>query len=101
MDPRTVRVRARVEGTVQGVFYRASTKDKAVELGVVGWVRNCSDGSVEISAEGNREAVDALINWARQGPPMAQVQALKVEEDVLISNPTELASSFEVRRTSG
>jgi acylphosphatase len=101
MDPSTVRVRARVEGTVQGVFYRASTKDKAVELGVVGWVRNRSDGSVEINAEGNRAAVDALLNWARQGPPMAQVRALKVEEDVKISNLSELALSFEVRRTAG
>jgi hypothetical protein len=41
------------------------------------------------------------LNWARQGPPMAQVRALKVEEDVKISNPSELAPSFEVRRTSG
>jgi acylphosphatase len=99
MDSGVVRVRARVEGVVQGVFYRASTKAKAADLGVFGWIRNCSDGSVEFSAEGKRRAVDALLEWARQGPPAAEVSAVKVEHEVAVSDPAEFATTFEVRQT--
>jgi acylphosphatase len=74
-----VRVRARVRGLVQGVFYRASTADRAAELGVAGWVRNCSDGSVELEAEGPREQVDQLVAWCRRGPPGARVTGVEVE----------------------
>ena len=74
-----VRVRARVRGLVQGVFYRASTVDRAAELGLVGWVRNCADGSVELEAEGARESVEQLIAWCRRGPPGARVTGVEVE----------------------
>ena len=74
-----VRVRLRIEGRVQGVFFRASTQDCAKRLGVNGWVRNCPDGSVEIAAEGARSQIDELIAWCRQGPRGAQVQNMGIQ----------------------
>ena len=61
----------KIQGRVQGVFYRQSTKDTAVRLGLTGWARNCPDGSVEVVFEGTREAMDAAIEWCRQGPAAA------------------------------
>jgi acylphosphatase len=69
----TIRVRVRIEGVVQGVYYRYSAQQKANALGVNGWVCNSADGSVECLAEGDRAAVEALIQWCRQGPPGASV----------------------------
>jgi len=68
-----------VRGRVQGVFYRASTCDRAAGLGLVGWVRNCADGSVELEAEGPAERVEQLIAWCREGPPAAAVTRVEVE----------------------
>ncbi|HAK36754.1 MAG: acylphosphatase [Nitrospinaceae bacterium] len=62
-----------VHGRVQGVFFRASTQTRALELSLVGWVRNLPDSSVEIHAEGDRENLELLIEWCRQGPPSAKV----------------------------
>jgi len=75
----TKRVKVTVSGRVQGVWYRASTRDKAVELGVRGYVRNLPNGDVEFVAVGEEQSVDALVEWARQGPPMARVENLRVE----------------------
>lgn len=72
------RVQVRVEGRVQGVYFRASTQAEARRLGLDGWVRNLPDGSVEAVAEGPREALDALVAWARRGPPGARVDRLHV-----------------------
>jgi acylphosphatase len=83
--------RIRVEGKVQGVFYRASTQEKARELGVAGWVRNESDGSVLIEAEGEEEDVKALAQWCWQGPSAASVK--NVEEEP--ADPKDL-TSFEI-----
>jgi acylphosphatase len=80
MKPHPVRRRLRVRGRVQGVFFRASTRHRARELGVVGWVRNREDGSVELEAEGTPAAVSALIEWAHRGPPGARVDRVQVEE---------------------
>lgn len=74
-----VRVRLRIEGMVQGVFFRASAFEQATRLGVKGWVRNCPDGSVEAVAEGARRKIDDLINWCRHGPPGAQVENVLVQ----------------------
>jgi acylphosphatase len=73
------RLRARVRGLVQGVFYRASTCDVAADLGLAGWVRNCPDGSVELEAEGPGDALERLIAWCRQGPRGARVTGVDVE----------------------
>ena len=62
-----------VRGRVQGVFYRASAQKMAESLGLTGWVKNCGDGSVEIHAEGNKDQLEELVAWCRQGPPMASV----------------------------
>jgi acylphosphatase len=87
------RVRAVVSGRVQGVWYRAYTRDKAVEVGVGGYVRNLLDGTVEIVAEGEAAEVDALLAWARQGPPAAEVTGVVVDE----LEPGEGFRDFQVR----
>jgi acylphosphatase len=74
-----IRVRAVVSGLVQGVWYRQSCRREAERLGVSGWVRNRRDGRVELEAEGTRSAVDALLAWARDGPPRAVVESVDVE----------------------
>lgn len=74
-----VRVRLRIEGRVQGVFFRASTIEKATGLGLRGWVRNCPDGSVEAVAEGTRKEIDELVSWCGHGPPGARVQRVDLE----------------------
>jgi acylphosphatase len=68
----------RVTGLVQGVFYRQSTAGEAARLGLSGTVRNLPDGSVEVVAEGAREAVLALVAFCRRGPPSAQVEGLEL-----------------------
>jgi acylphosphatase len=74
------RIRAIVSGRVQGVAYRASTVTEARRLGVVGWVKNRDDGSVELEAEGPDDMVAALIQWCHEGPPAARVGRVAVEE---------------------
>jgi acylphosphatase len=68
-----------VTGRVQGVFFRASCSEQAHRLGVVGWVANRPDGSVAGHFEGGQEAVDALVDWCRDGPPRASVTGVAVE----------------------
>ena len=75
----SVRVHLIIEGQVQGVFFRASTREQASRLGLKGWVRNCPDGSVEVVAEGRRKAVDDLVRWCRRGPPGAQVHNVQLQ----------------------
>jgi acylphosphatase len=72
-DRARVRVRLRVSGQVQGVFYRQSTAMEAARLGLSGSVRNLPDGSVEVVAEGIRADVETLVAWCRRGPPAARV----------------------------
>jgi acylphosphatase len=67
-----------VIGRVQGVFYRASTQEAALRLGLVGWVRNCDDGSVELVACGEEPVLQQLENWLWQGPKYADVSAVEV-----------------------
>ncbi len=72
-------VKVRVEGLVQGVYFRWNTREKALELGVQGWVRNLPDGAVEVMAEGERDALERLVEWCRQGPPEAVVRRVEME----------------------
>jgi acylphosphatase len=65
---------------VQGVFFRAWTREQADRLDVYGWVRNCADGSVELHLEGSRESVDQLLEMLRRGPSGARVEDLDVDE---------------------
>jgi DNA ligase D-like protein (predicted 3'-phosphoesterase) len=73
-------VRAVLRGKVQGVFFRDATRDRAGELGVLGWVRNADDGTVQVHAEGSEQAVEGLLEFLREGPPAARVEAVEVEE---------------------
>lgn len=68
-----------ISGKVQGVYYRLETRDQAIALRVKGWVKNLPDGRVEGFFEGDREKVEALVAWCRQGPPRAAVSEVKVK----------------------
>ncbi len=67
-----------ISGRVQGVFFRAYTRERAQSLGVYGWVGNCPDGRVEAVFEGREEAVDQIIAWCREGPPYARVNKVDI-----------------------
>ena len=67
-----------VYGRVQGVFFRAWTRDQAIGLGVTGWVRNCPDGRVDMHIEGEDAAVEQLIDRLHRGPPAAKVEDVHV-----------------------
>jgi acylphosphatase len=81
-----------VTGRVQGVFFRAWTRDQAAELGITGWVRNCPDGRVDLHIEGEEAAIERMIERLHRGSPSAKV------EDVHLWN-VELCDfdDFEVR----
>jgi acylphosphatase len=81
-----------VTGRVQGVSFRYYAEREAARLGVTGWVRNEPDGSVAGHFEGTADAVDALVEWCRQGPPMARVERVDVRPGT-----HEGATSFGVR----
>ena len=86
------RAHVHVSGNVQGVFYRANTRDTARELGVAGWVRNLKDGRVEAVFEGPEPAVEELVDWCHGGSPAADVSDVDVEYE----QPKGL-DGFEVR----
>ena len=83
----------RISGKVQGVWYRASARNKARELGLTGFVRNEPDGSVYAEAEGPRELLNQFLAWCRVGPSGAAVSRVDVEEGELRG-----FGEFEVRR---
>lgn len=86
--------RLKIHGVVQGVWYRASTKDRAEEYGVAGWVRNAVDGSVEAHVQGPDEAVEKILQWCRQGPSGARVEKVDVEQ----AEPEPDLVGFVIRR---
>jgi acylphosphatase len=71
--------RLRIFGRVQGVFFREAMRERAEQLKVTGWVRNCSDGTVEAIAQGDAFKVGRLIEWAQRGPAAANVDKVEVE----------------------
>ena len=87
-----IRKRVTVHGRVQGVFFRQECLRLARAHGVGGWVRNRTDGSVEAVFEGGRENVEAMVAWARHGPPSAEVELVETVEE-----PVEGMAGFEVR----
>jgi acylphosphatase len=70
-----------IHGRVHGVFFRDSMRGEAQRLGVTGWVRNRSDGTVEAAVQGEPVAVDAIVRWAQHGPQHAQVERVEIEPD--------------------
>jgi acylphosphatase len=81
-----------VHGRVQGVFFRDTCRREARAAGVAGWVLNASDGTVHVHLEGDREAVDRVVAWTRQGPRHAHVDHVDVRD----TRPAGL-TGFEVR----
>ncbi len=73
-------VKALVSGKVQGVWYRDSTRRRAIDLGITGYAKNLANGQVEVVATGQPEAVSQLIQWLNQGPPNAVVSSVTVED---------------------
>jgi acylphosphatase len=67
-----------IKGKVQGVFYRATAKDVAQELGLTGWVKNTKEGNVEVLASGSDKQVQQFISWCRQGPAKAVVTDVEI-----------------------
>ncbi|MFP4632298.1 MAG: acylphosphatase [Halobacteriales archaeon] len=86
------RAHVHVSGRVQGVYYRASTRDAARERGVSGWVRNLEDGRVEAVFEGSDDAVEEMVEWCHTGSPRASVEEVEVEYE----EPVGL-EGFEIR----
>jgi acylphosphatase len=72
-----IRVRLIIEGRVQGVWFRESTRRQALALGVTGWARNRPEGTVEVVAEGPEEQVRKLVAWCHQGPSAANVTRVR------------------------
>ena len=91
-DP--ARVRLKIKGRVQGVYFRASAVEQARRLGLTGWVMNCSDNTVEIVAEGEKDQLEPLIDWCRSGPPGAQVKEVFAEWET----SKQEFQSFSIRR---
>ncbi len=73
------RVHILISGEVQGVFFRSNTRDFANGLGLKGWVRNLTDGRVEVVAEGEKSLLERLIEFCRKGPPGARVENIEIE----------------------
>jgi acylphosphatase len=69
-----------ISGTVQGVWFRASTKQKAEALGLVGWVKNTPEGDVEALFEGEESVVNEMVAWCWKGPPLADVTDVKITQ---------------------
>lgn len=87
-----VRAHLYISGLVQGVGFRYYTRQQAQQHGVSGWVRNLPDDRVEAVLEGDRSAVEQMVEWCRQGPPSAQVEGVQVTWEDPIGE-----RSFDVR----
>jgi len=82
-----------ISGRVQGVWFRSSTKQKAEQLGVTGWVRNTKDGRVEAIFEGEENSVKSLIEWCHHGPPLAKIEKVEVNNQ----SPTNGFDDFSIK----
>lgn len=92
--PDRIAVEARITGRVQGVWFRAWTRDEARRLGLAGWVRNEADGSVRALFIGPGATVEAMLVLCREGPPLARVAGIETRP----VNPVPDLAEFEVRR---
>jgi len=88
------RIHAIISGTVQGVFYRASTQNEAKKMDLTGFVRNLPDGTVEMEVQGESDKIDRLLEWCRMGPPDSNVT--RITSEVISRVPGE--GVFEIRR---
>lgn len=83
-----------IAGRVQGVGFRYAFADEAQMRGLGGWVRNRRDGRVEALVSGPAPDVEAMIAWARVGPPAAQVSSIDIEEAIAVSGPFEIVATL-------
>ena len=86
-------IHLRIEGKVQGVFFRASAKKIARKLKLTGWIKNTKDGNVEVIATGNQEPLQEFIHWSKKGPENAMVENVFVTQQ-----PEVLFNDFEIVR---
>jgi acylphosphatase len=92
-----IRRRVLISGMVQGVAFRAYTRDVARRAGVYGWVRNLRDGRVEAVFEGEEDKVNAVVDWCRKGPSLSRVEEVRVREDT----PTGEFKDFDITFSGG
>lgn len=92
-----IRRRVFISGIVQGVFFRASTRNAAQQVGVDGWVRNLPDGRVEAVFQGPPDKVGAAIQWCRKGPPGSRVERVEILEE----EPSGQLMGFDVTYSRG
>jgi acylphosphatase len=85
--------RISVSGRVQGVYFRVSAKQKALNLGVRGFVQNESDGTVSVEVEGEPNAVEQMVSWCKKGPGLARVKTIEV-----IELPARNFVSFDIKK---
>jgi acylphosphatase len=81
-----------IKGGVQGVFFRAYTRDTALRIGVAGWVKNLPDGRVEAVFEGEAEKVERMLAWCKEGSPFSRVEQVKAVEETFLGD----FKSFEI-----
>ena len=82
-----------ISGRVQGVWFRATTKQKAEQLGLTGWVRNTYDGNVEAVFEGDENSVKEMLEWCHKGPPLSKVVNVEVKNQ----KPTNGFDGFSIK----
>lgn len=87
------RVHVLIKGKVQGVGFRASTRRRAKNLELAGWVKNRDSGDVEAVFEGSKESINEMLDWCKKGPSLAKVVDVKVEDE-----EPKVLESFEVKR---
>jgi acylphosphatase len=87
------RYRLRIEGKVQGVWFRKYTRDEALRLGLAGWVANEPDGSVYVEAEGPEETLNVFVAWCHGGSPLSRVERVTWTE-----HPMQGEEGFDIRR---
>jgi acylphosphatase len=89
----TLNVHVFVYGKVQGVFFRANTKQQAERLGLKGWVKNTDDGRVEAVFEGDEKNIDEMIKWCHKGPSISKVEKVDLKKQ----KPTNVFDDFSIR----
>ncbi len=83
-----------ITGSVQGVWFRANTRQKAEQLGVTGWVRNTPDGNVEAIFEGEENCVKEMVEWCHRGPPQAKIENVEVKNQLPINGFDEFSIKY-------
>jgi len=89
-----LQVQVVISGRVQGVWFRASTKQKAEQLGINGWVKNTADGKVVALFEGDEKHVQEMIEWCHHGPPLAKVENVEVKKQPASSDFDQFAVRY-------